>query len=114
MSTDTSHSRRFALLGGHGAILFFVYQRLSELPSPVAQEEYFGAALICVPSFIGLAAAYFAMAAHNKPRLANILEGISALIIFLCIASFIAMIVFLALTPVELRMPEGAPGSQLR
>lgn len=105
MSTDTTHSRRFALLGGHGAIIFFAYQRLAEMPSPVPQEEYLGGALICGISFIGLIAAYFSMLYGNKPRLAGILEGVAAIIIFLCISGFIAMMTLLALTPVELRMP---------
>lgn len=105
MNTDTTHSRRFALLGGHGAIIFFAYQRLADLPSPVPQEEYFGSALVCSISFIGLIAAYFAMLFENKPRLAGGLEGASATIIFLSIAGFIAMMAILAATPVETRMP---------
>lgn len=106
MSIDTNHSRRFALLGGHGAIIFFTFQRLSEeRPAPITQEEYGASAVICVISFIGLIAAYFAMLNDAKPRLAGILEGVAATIIFLCIASFIAMMFILAMTPVEMRMP---------
>lgn len=108
MSIDTAHSRRFALLGGHGAIIFFAYQRLVELPSPVSQEEYAASAVICGISFIGLIAAYFAMLYDNKPRLAGILEGFAATIIFLCIAGFIALMIILAMTPVELRSAYGA------
>lgn len=109
MSTDIANSRRFALLGGHGAIIFFAFQRLSDLPSPVPQEEYLGGAVMCTVSFVGLIAAYFAMLLENKPRLASTLEGIAATIIFLCIAGFIAMMIFLALMPGELRTPDGAP-----
>lgn len=110
MNTDTANARRFALLGGHGAIIFFVFQRLSEeRPAPISQEEYGASAAICVISFIGLIAAYCAMRNDSKPRLAGALEGIAATIIFLCIAAFIAMMIVLALTPVELRMPEGSP-----
>lgn len=105
MSTDTTQSRRFALLGGHGAIVFFAYQRLADLPSPVPQEEYAGSALICGASFLGLIAAYLAMVFSSKPRRANLLEGISASIIFLSIASFIALMILLSLMPVELRTP---------
>lgn len=109
MSIDTAPSRRFALLGGHGAIIFFAFQRLSDLPSPIAQEEYFSSAVICAVSFAGLISAYFAMLAEDKPRRANVLEAISATIIFLCIAGFIAMMIILSLMPVELRMPDSTP-----
>ncbi len=104
MSLDTHHSRRFALLGAHGAIIFFTFQRLSEeRPAPITQEEYGASAVICVISFIGLIAAYFAMLNDNKPRLAGVLEGIAATIVFLCIAGFIAMMIVLAMTPIEMR-----------
>lgn len=106
MNLDTTHSRRFALLGGHGAIIFFTFQRLTDLPSPISQEEYAVSAAICVLSFIGLVAAYFSMRNDAKPRRADVLEGIAATIIFLCIASFIAMMIILALMPIETRMPD--------
>lgn len=105
--TETANSRRFALLGGHGAIIFFTFQLLSEeRPAPITQEEYGASAAICVISFIGLIASYFAMRNEAKPRLAGALENVSATIIFLCIASFIAMMIVLALTPIEFRMPD--------